>query len=154
MAAIWVCSKRWRGSWSYWHWKTKYGSFDENLHKFFNKMDIPWVQLIWEKHYRNGKLPSHIKKGSFWWRDVLKFLDDFRVLASPQIGCGDSALFWLDKWNGQPLSLSLLLLLSSSHLPPIGWLQSKRLSRLVILLLFCSYPSPRWSLLRWRKFKL
>jgi hypothetical protein len=34
----------------------------KNLHKFFNKLDIPWVHLVWEKHYRNGKLPSHIKK--------------------------------------------------------------------------------------------
>ena len=38
----------------------------KNLHKFFNKVDLPWVNLIWEKHYRNGKLSSHIKKGSFW----------------------------------------------------------------------------------------
>lgn len=28
------------------------------LHKFFNKADIPWVKLIWEKHYINGKLPG------------------------------------------------------------------------------------------------
>ena len=37
----------------------------KNLHKFFDKADVPWVELIWEKHYRNGKLPSHIRKGSF-----------------------------------------------------------------------------------------
>jgi len=35
----------------------------KNLHKFFNKADIPWVPLIWEKHYRNDKLPYHTKKG-------------------------------------------------------------------------------------------
>ena len=35
----------------------------KNSHKFYNKNDLPWVDLIWEKHYRNGKLPSHIKKG-------------------------------------------------------------------------------------------
>jgi hypothetical protein len=35
------------------------------LHKFFNKADIPWVQLIWEKHYAHGKLPNHTLKGSF-----------------------------------------------------------------------------------------
>jgi len=39
----------------------------KNLHKFFNKADIPWVHLIWEKYYRNGKLSNHVKKGSFWW---------------------------------------------------------------------------------------
>jgi len=37
----------------------------KNLHKFFNRLDIPWVHLIWEKHYQNDKLPSAIKKGSF-----------------------------------------------------------------------------------------
>lgn len=55
----------------------------KNLHKFFNRLDIPWVQLIWEKHYRNGKLPSHIRKGSFWRRDNLKLLDCFKSFASP-----------------------------------------------------------------------
>ena len=37
----------------------------KNLHKIFNKADIPWVHLIWEKYYRNGKLPNHIKEGVF-----------------------------------------------------------------------------------------
>ena len=44
------------------------------LDKFFNKVDIPWVHLIWEKYYANGALPSAQKKGSFWWRDILKLL--------------------------------------------------------------------------------
>jgi len=34
----------------------------KNLHKFFNRAR-PWVQFIWEKYYKNGKLPDHIKKG-------------------------------------------------------------------------------------------
>lgn len=34
----------------------------KNLHKFFNKTDLPRVHLVPEKHYRNGKLPSHTKK--------------------------------------------------------------------------------------------
>jgi len=38
----------------------------KNFHKFFNKLDLPWVHLIWVKHYRNGKLLTHIRKGSFW----------------------------------------------------------------------------------------
>jgi len=40
----------------------------KNLDKFFNKKYIPWVHLVWEKHYRNDRLPSNVKKGSFWWR--------------------------------------------------------------------------------------
>ena len=38
----------------------------KNKDKFFNKKNIPWVSLVWEKQYSNGKLPSHIKNGSFW----------------------------------------------------------------------------------------
>ena len=34
----------------------------KHLHKFSNRADIPWVHLVWEKYYSNGKLPSHIKK--------------------------------------------------------------------------------------------
>lgn len=37
----------------------------KNFHKFFNRFDLPWVNLVWEKHYRNGRLPSHTRKGSF-----------------------------------------------------------------------------------------
>lgn len=29
----------------------------KNLHKFFNREDIPWVSLVWEKYYDNGRLP-------------------------------------------------------------------------------------------------
>lgn len=29
----------------------------KNLHKF-NGLGIPWVNLVWEKLYSNGKLPS------------------------------------------------------------------------------------------------
>lgn len=32
------------------------------LDKFFNRTDIPWVQLVWEKYYSNGKLPVILGK--------------------------------------------------------------------------------------------
>jgi hypothetical protein len=51
----------------------------KNLHKFFNKKDLPWVHLIWEKHYKNGKLPNNIRKGSFWWRDYIKLLSRLKM---------------------------------------------------------------------------
>jgi hypothetical protein len=35
----------------------------KNLLKFFNKADIPWVHLVWEKYYSNDRLPNHTKKG-------------------------------------------------------------------------------------------
>jgi hypothetical protein len=49
------------------------------MDKFFNKKDIPWVTLVWEKHYSNDKLLSHIRK-----RIVLveRQPETFRVLKS------------------------------------------------------------------------
>jgi hypothetical protein len=38
----------------------------KNLHKFYNRMDIPWVNMIWENYYRNGAVPGPRPKGSFW----------------------------------------------------------------------------------------
>jgi len=75
----------------------------KNLNKFFNEKDIPWVQLIWEKYYRNGKLPGHTKKGSFWWRDILKYLPHFKEMTRVQLQCGSRILFWQDNRNGQEL---------------------------------------------------
>jgi hypothetical protein len=34
----------------------------KNFHKFYNRANIPWVHLIWEKYYSNGRLPNHVKK--------------------------------------------------------------------------------------------
>jgi hypothetical protein len=57
----------------------------KNLHKFFNKADCPWVNLIWNSHYRGGNLPGHRPCGSFWWRTVLKLLDNFKSIAMAQV---------------------------------------------------------------------
>jgi hypothetical protein len=49
----------------------------KNLDKFFNKTNIPWVQLIWNNYYDSGKLPGYIKRGSFWWRDIIQLLTQY-----------------------------------------------------------------------------
>jgi hypothetical protein len=69
------------------------------LDKVYNKKDIPWVQLIWYAHYP-GKLPHEEKlAGSFWWRDVLRQVDNFRGMAVVTHGRGDTISFWNDNWN-------------------------------------------------------
>jgi hypothetical protein len=77
----------------------------KNLDKFFNRIDIPWVHLVWEKHYKNGRLPDNVKKGSFWWRDILKLLQSFKNMAVIKVKNGRSCLFWKDKWQPQTLQL-------------------------------------------------
>lgn len=76
----------------------------KNLDKFYNKRDIPWVKLVWEKHYNNGRLPGETKKGSFWWRDVLKLTHKFKEHAQVQVKNGKTCLFWKDQWSSQTLS--------------------------------------------------
>lgn len=91
----------------------------KHLHKFFNRANVPWVQLVWEKHNSNGKLPSHIKKCSFWWRDILNLVDKFKGLASVSVEDGASCLFWEDCWMGHPLKLSFPELFSFAKKPII-----------------------------------
>jgi hypothetical protein len=75
----------------------------KNLHKFFTKADLPWVKLIWTKYYSNGKVPGDLKKGSFWWRGVLKLLNTYKGITHAHLGSGDTILFWSDLWNGRIL---------------------------------------------------
>lgn len=30
----------------------------KSLHKFYNREDIPWVHLLWDNYYQNGKMPG------------------------------------------------------------------------------------------------
>jgi hypothetical protein len=75
----------------------------KNLHKFFNKADLPWVHLIWTQYYPNGKVPSQTPKGSFWWRWILRLLTQYNGLAHGVAGSGDTIFFWKDLWNGRIL---------------------------------------------------
>lgn len=75
----------------------------KNIDKFYNKKDIPWVSLIWEKHYQYGKLPNHIRRGSFWWRDILKILDEHKKVSKVKINNGATCLLWTDNRGNQPL---------------------------------------------------
>jgi hypothetical protein len=67
----------------------------KHLHKFYNMAPIPWVQLVWDKYYSNGKLPrlTNSFRGSFWWKDILKLLDSFKGLAMTNVFDGASCFF-------------------------------------------------------------
>lgn len=76
----------------------------KHLHKIFNKLNIPWVHLLWEKLYTNGRLPLLARKGSFWWRHILKLLQSFKGIASVNLHNGSTCFFWNDLWHGRMLS--------------------------------------------------
>jgi len=46
----------------------------KNLLKFFNKDDIPWVNLIWEKYYQT-EAPRGKVEGSFWWKTHISLME-------------------------------------------------------------------------------
>jgi hypothetical protein len=71
----------------------------KNLHKFYKKLDDPWVQLIWNSYYQDGSLPGAHSEGSFWWKYHLKLLDKFKGIGRCNIGDGKIALFWTDLWS-------------------------------------------------------
>ena len=90
------------------------GLLMKQLHKFFNKSSIPWVQLIWDHHFLRGKLPFHDRtpKGSFWWNDILKLLPLFKEIATPLLHNGSTCLLWYDTWHDQPWNQKYLELFS------------------------------------------
>jgi hypothetical protein len=76
----------------------------KNVHKLFNREDIPWVNLIWNTYYASGVVPGQRLVGSFWWKTHLKLLDSYnKALAKCNIGDGKTVLFWGDLWNDQCL---------------------------------------------------
>ena len=84
----------------------------KHLHKFFNKCDIPWVQLMWNTHYIGDSIPINDRKGSFWWKDIFKLMGKYKDMASVIIGDGSTCLFWSDLWHGPPLNVQCLELFS------------------------------------------
>jgi hypothetical protein len=75
----------------------------KQLHKFYNKSEVPWVQLV--SNYYTEEVP-HIAKlcGSFWWRDIMKLAGNYREICQVTPVNGDSILFWSEKWRGNTLS--------------------------------------------------
>jgi hypothetical protein len=78
----------------------------KHLHKFYNKVDIPWVQLIWGHYYSQGKLRYQGTRirGSFWWRDILKLQDDYKGMAMVSVKDGPTSFLWHDLWEGSVCS--------------------------------------------------
>jgi hypothetical protein len=73
----------------------------KQLHNFYNKVEVPWVQLVW--NYYTDVVP-HVAKlcGSFWWRDVMKLARNYMEICQVTPVAGDSILFWSDKWRAIP----------------------------------------------------
>ena len=117
------------------------------LHKFLNKVDTPCVSLIWEKYYNNGRLPDDNKKGSFWWRDVLKLLEKFRGMARVMLKDGKSCRFWDDLWSDEILSHRFPELYSAKKkkISTAAGLSTTQIQDLFLIYRFLKRPFYRWG---------
>lgn len=74
------------------------------LHKFYNRMDIPWVTLLWNTYYNTSIPHATDPCGSPWCRDILQLSPSFRGVSRIEIRRGTTALFWKDLWLDGMLS--------------------------------------------------
>lgn len=102
----------------------------KNLHKFFNHANIPWVHLIWENYYSNGKLPDSSKKGSFWWRDITKLLIQYKGIAAVTLGNGKTIFLWDNLWNNMVPRIQFPELFSFSKNSNVTILNAKAMQNL------------------------
>jgi hypothetical protein len=65
----------------------------KNLDKKSSRANLPWVNLIWSQYYSNGRVPRTIKRGSFWWRNILRLLTSYKGTAKAHFGTGETILF-------------------------------------------------------------
>ena len=82
--------------------KQNQGLLIKHLHKFFNKVDLPWVRLVW-RYYPQGVPQVANVCGSFWWRDIMKLVPIYQEFCTVKVGSGDTVLFWENSWSGQRL---------------------------------------------------
>jgi hypothetical protein len=69
----------------------------KQLHKFYEKENIPWVKLVWSL-YGDNVPHAQSKRGSFWWKDIFSFVGDYRSVSKCKVGNGTFVLFWKDFW--------------------------------------------------------
>ena len=68
----------------------------KHLNKFYNKEDVPWVSLVWNSYYHERVPHATEICGSFWWKDVAKFMESFVDVSLIKLVIGDSVLLWND----------------------------------------------------------
>lgn len=88
------------------------------MDKIYNKMDLPWVRLIWSSNYMN--CVPHLVRVSFWWRHICKLMVIFRGISTCSLGNGATCSCWEVLFFGSECQDYFHLLLTS-------WFQSRTL---------------------------
>lgn len=92
----------------------------KQLDKFYRKVDVQWVNLIWQKYYQTEVPHLAREKGSFWWKDILRLHLKYRGIASCIPYKGDTISFWDDLVNGHVFSQVFSALFQFAKNPKIS----------------------------------
>jgi hypothetical protein len=59
----------------------------KHLHKFYNLLNVPWVQLVWDKYYSNRWLPRLTSsfRASFWYGGMILWSLQIPIKAWPRL---------------------------------------------------------------------
>lgn len=72
---------------------------------FFNKEDLPWVHLLWDNYYSEPQVSRQYKRGSFWWRGIIKLLDQYKGIVEVKLEDASTVQFWHDSFVGVPIKI-------------------------------------------------
>jgi hypothetical protein len=64
--------------------------------------------MIWNNHYKDGRVSSNKKAGSFWWNDIMKIVSAFKGISKATVENGHLVQLWYDLWDGIVHHLSSL----------------------------------------------
>lgn len=92
----------------------------KNVHKFFNKENLPWDNMI-QNHYYTIELPGEKMVGSSWWKAYHKLLPDFKRLSSCKASSGEIIKLWFDPWVNRPLAQLFPELFSFKKVKKLLW---------------------------------
>lgn len=90
----------------------------KHAHKFLNRMDLPWVKLIWSSYYPNGIMTDR-PVGSFWWKNICKLAPVYKSMVQCTIGQGNTIQVWTDEWGHGTLQYEFPHLFSYIKKPTI-----------------------------------
>jgi hypothetical protein len=62
----------------------------KNIFKLYSRADLPWVNLIWSQYYSNVRALGNLGKGSFWWRSIMKLLNNYKQIAMADFDRGEN----------------------------------------------------------------
>lgn len=74
----------------------------QNVYKFLNQDNLPWVKLVWETYYSSIP-PLDKREGSFWWKMHISLLRAYKEICTCVVQSGNTIHFCLDPWNEDAL---------------------------------------------------